>query len=124
MKPILLAALLLASCSKGGPPDVRISDAWARETISGQTSTAAYMILKNEGAGDDRLVSVSAQPPLWQCSIRRKARTPLRECGRWIRGWPSRRGRDRAEARRNPCHGNRPSRAPERRGHAQADHAL
>lgn len=63
MKPILLAALLLASCSKGGPPDVRISDAWARETISGQTSTAAYMILKNEGAGDDRLVSVSAQPP-------------------------------------------------------------
>jgi copper(I)-binding protein len=63
VKPILLAALLLASCSKGGPPDVRISDAWARETISGQTSTAAYMILKNEGAGDDRLVSVSAQPP-------------------------------------------------------------
>ena len=63
MKPILLAALLLASCSKGGPPDVRISDAWARETISGQTSTAAYMTLKNEGAGDDRLVSVSAEAP-------------------------------------------------------------
>jgi copper(I)-binding protein len=63
VKPILLAALLLASCSKGGPPDVRFSDAWARETNSGQTSTAAYMILKNEGAGDDRLVSVSAQPP-------------------------------------------------------------
>ena len=63
MKPILLAALLLASCSKGGPPDVRISDAWARETVSGQTSTAAYMILKNEGAGDDRLVSVSAEAP-------------------------------------------------------------
>ena len=63
MKPILLAALLLASCSKGGPPDVRISDAWARETISGQTSAAAYMILKNEGAGDDRLLSVSAEAP-------------------------------------------------------------
>lgn len=63
MKPILLAALLLASCSKGGPPDIRISDAWARETISGQTSTAAYMVLTNRGSGDDRLVSVSAQAP-------------------------------------------------------------
>ena len=63
MKPILFAALLLASCSKGGPPDVRISDAWARETISGQTSTAAYVTLKNEGASDDRLVSVSAEAP-------------------------------------------------------------
>jgi len=63
VKPILLAALLLASCGKSGPPDVRISDAWARETISGQTSTAAYMTLKNAGAGDDRLVSVSAEAP-------------------------------------------------------------
>ena len=63
MKLVLLAALLLASCSKGGPPDVRISDAWARETISGQTSTAAYLTLKNEGSGDDRLVSVSAEAP-------------------------------------------------------------
>jgi copper(I)-binding protein len=63
VKPILLAALLLASCSKGGPPDIRISDAWARETISGQTSTAAYMVLTNRGSGDDRLVSVSAQAP-------------------------------------------------------------
>ena len=63
MKRILLAGLLLASCGKGGPPDVRITDAWARQTISGQTSTAAYMTLKNEGAGDDRLVSVSTEAP-------------------------------------------------------------
>lgn len=63
MKCILLAGLLLASCSKGGPPDIRITNAWARQTISGQTSTAAYMTLKNEGAGDDRLVSVSAEAP-------------------------------------------------------------
>lgn len=62
MKRILFAALLLASCSKGGPPDIRISDAWARETIAGQTATAAYMALKNEG-GDDRLTGISAQPP-------------------------------------------------------------
>ena len=63
MKRILLAALLLASCSKSGPPDIRITDAWARETVSGQTSTAAYMVLTNRG-DDDRLVSVSAKAPV------------------------------------------------------------
>lgn len=62
-RALIPALLLLASCSKAGPPDVRISDGWARETVSGQTSTAAYMVLKNEGAGDDRLVSVSAPAP-------------------------------------------------------------
>ena len=63
MKRILFAALLLASCSKSGPADIRITDAWARETVSGQTSTAAYMVLTNRGADDDRLVSVSAKAP-------------------------------------------------------------
>mgnify|MGYP000064712971 CR=1 FL=1 len=57
------ALILLASCSKAGPPDVRISDAWARETVAGQTAAAAYLTLKNEGAGDDRLVSVTAPAP-------------------------------------------------------------
>ena len=63
MKRILLAALLLASCSKSGTPDLRISDAWARETVAGQTATAAYMTIDNGGAGDDRLVSVEATAP-------------------------------------------------------------
>ena len=63
MKHILFAALLLASCSKSGPPDIRITDAWARETVSGQTSTAAYMVLTNTGDDDDRVVSVSAKAP-------------------------------------------------------------
>ena len=63
MKRILLAALLLASCSKSGPPDLQISDAWARETVAGQTATAAYMTIDNRGAGDDRLVSVEAAAP-------------------------------------------------------------
>lgn len=63
MKRVLLAALLLASCGKSGPPDIRISDAWARETVAGQSATAAYMVLKNEGAGDDRLLGVSAPAP-------------------------------------------------------------
>ena len=63
MKRILLAALLLASCSKSGAPDLQIRDAWARETVAGQTATAAYMTIDNRGAGDDRLVSVEAAAP-------------------------------------------------------------
>lgn len=63
MKRILLAALLLASCSKGGTPDIHISDAWARETVAGQTMAAAYMTIANKGAGDDRLVTVTAPSP-------------------------------------------------------------
>ena len=63
MKRILLAALLLASCSKSGPSDIEVSDAWARETVAGQSATAAYMTITNDGAGDDRLVSVAAPVP-------------------------------------------------------------
>jgi copper(I)-binding protein len=64
VKQVLLAALLLASCSKPGPPEILISDAWARETVAGQGATAAYMTIANTGAGDDRLVSVAAPSPL------------------------------------------------------------
>jgi periplasmic copper chaperone A len=63
VKRILLAALLLASCTKSGTPDLQISDAWARETVAGQTATAAYMTIQNRGAGDDRLISVEAPAP-------------------------------------------------------------
>ena len=54
---------MLASCSKAGDPDIQIADAWARETVAGQTSTAAYMTIRNGGSGDDRLVSVTAPAP-------------------------------------------------------------
>lgn len=63
MKRILLAALLLAACSKGGPADIEASNAWARETVAGQGATAAYLTIANKGAGDDRLVGVSAAAP-------------------------------------------------------------
>lgn len=63
MKRIFLAALLLASCSKSGAPDIRISDAWARETAAGQTAGAAYMSIDNRGAGDDRLIGVETTAP-------------------------------------------------------------
>ena len=64
MKHVLLAALLLlASCNKSGSPDIQVSDAWARETVAGQTATAAYMTLRNRGRGDDRLIAISAPAP-------------------------------------------------------------
>ena len=63
MKHLLWAALLLASCSKAGDPDIQIADAWARETVAGQTSTAAYMTIRNAGSGDDRLIAVTAPAP-------------------------------------------------------------
>jgi copper(I)-binding protein len=65
VKPFLIASLLLlASCSRGGTPDIQIADAWARETVAGQTGTAAYMHVENRGSGTDRLVAVSAQAPV------------------------------------------------------------
>lgn len=63
MKRTLLAALLLASCGKSAAPDIQTSNAWARETVAGQTATAAYMTIANKGSGDDRLVSVTASEP-------------------------------------------------------------
>ena len=63
MKHILWAALLLASCTKAGDPDIQIADAWARETVAGQPSTAAYMTIRNAGPGDDRLVGVTVPAP-------------------------------------------------------------
>ena len=64
MKRLIPAALLLASCGQGGSPNVQIADAWARETVAGQTSTAAYLTITNSGTADDRLVKVSAPAPI------------------------------------------------------------
>ena len=65
MKAFLIAPLLLlAACGAGGAPDVQVADAWARETVAGQSGTAAYATIVNRGTGDDRLVGVSAAPPV------------------------------------------------------------
>lgn len=64
MKPLLLASLLLlASCSRGDP-QIQVTDAWARETVAGQSGTAAYLMIENRGSGDDRLIGIAAQPPV------------------------------------------------------------
>jgi len=65
VKPALIASLLLlASCDRGGTPDIQISDAWARETVAGQTGTAAYLTITNRGTADDRLMGISATSPI------------------------------------------------------------
>jgi len=63
VKRLILAALLLSSCGQSGSPSLQIANAWARETVAGQTSTAAYLTIANEGTADDRLVSVAAPEP-------------------------------------------------------------
>jgi copper(I)-binding protein len=63
VRRLLLATLFLASCGQSGSPDLRIADAWARETVAGQASTAAYLTISNQGTADDRLVSIVAPEP-------------------------------------------------------------
>jgi len=65
-RTILLAALLLGACAQApeGDPDIKVEKAWARATVAGQTGTAAYMTIANAGKGEDRLLSVSATPPV------------------------------------------------------------
>ena len=65
MKAFLIASsLLLASCGRGGAPDIQVIDAWARQTVAGQSGTAAYVTITNRGSGDDRLTGVSAPSPV------------------------------------------------------------
>jgi copper(I)-binding protein len=53
--------LLLAACSSGSAaPEIKISDGWARETVPGQNSAAAYLTITNNGTGEDQLEAVSS----------------------------------------------------------------
>ncbi len=54
-----LGLLLLASCTSNAPPAISVDDAWARATLAGQMSSAAYFTIRNSG-GPDRLLSVSS----------------------------------------------------------------
>lgn len=58
---LFAAALLLASCGQHRTPsDLKLTDGWARETAPGQTTAAAYLIISNNGTGEDRLVGASS----------------------------------------------------------------
>jgi len=59
---VLLAALALAAC--GGPGGttggITVSDAWARTSPMMERAGAAYMVLQNSGAAEDKLLSVES----------------------------------------------------------------
>ena len=63
MKPSFpLLALALLSCSPPASqgPDLKVSDAWARATLAGKPTTAAYFTVSNRGGGDGALVGVTS----------------------------------------------------------------
>ena len=70
--PVVLAALLLASCNSGGEPRISATDGCTREVAPGQSAAAAYITLTNRGDGPDRLIgaesSVSAKSTLHSSS--------------------------------------------------------
>ena len=60
MKPFFaFAALLLAGCGRPEPSAITVEDGWARATVAGQNSAAAYLTIINRGGGDDRLIEVA-----------------------------------------------------------------
>ena len=57
----LILALAVAGCGREpAEPDLKLSNGWARETVSGQNAAAAYLTIVNNGAGSDRLIGVSS----------------------------------------------------------------
>lgn len=57
----IVAALLVTACSAAkAPSDLKLTDGWARETASGQSTAAAYVTISNNGTGADQLVGASS----------------------------------------------------------------
>ncbi|HVH38239.1 MAG TPA: copper chaperone PCu(A)C [Sphingomicrobium sp.] len=55
---ILLSLLATACTNHDAHPKLKLADGWARETVPGQTSAAAYLTILNDGTGADRLVGL------------------------------------------------------------------
>ena len=53
------AALLLAACGSGKTPEISVENGWARATVAGQNTAAAYLSIINRGSAEDRLIEVS-----------------------------------------------------------------
>ena len=63
MKPAIpFLALALLSCSPAAAPspDIQAGGAWARASVAGKPSSAAYLTISNRGGTDDALVAVSS----------------------------------------------------------------
>ncbi|MCJ7420665.1 copper chaperone PCu(A)C [Sphingomicrobium astaxanthinifaciens] len=59
--PTGIAALALAACSPPAAPEILLDDGWARASLPGQGSAAAYLAIDNRGPSDDRLVAVTSE---------------------------------------------------------------
>jgi hypothetical protein len=59
---VVLAALALAACggTGGTTGGITVSDAWARTSPMMERAGAAYLVLQNSGAVDDKLLSVES----------------------------------------------------------------
>ena len=59
---VMLAALALAACggSGGAAGGITASDAWARPSPMMERAGAAYLVIQNNGAAEDRLLSVES----------------------------------------------------------------
>ena len=58
---VVLAALALAACGGSGTAGgITVSDAWARPSPMMERAGAAYLVLRNNGAADDKLLSVES----------------------------------------------------------------
>jgi periplasmic copper chaperone A len=59
---VMLAALALAACggSGGTTGGMMVSDAWARSSPMLERAGAAYLVIQNNGAAEDRLLSVES----------------------------------------------------------------
>ena len=62
MSVVLLAALALAACggSGGTTGGITVSDAWARPSPMMERAGAAYLVIQNNGAAEDKLLSVES----------------------------------------------------------------
>ena len=61
MKIVLSTLLIIsiAACKPASAPQLAISDAWARPTISTSQAAAVYLTVRNDGDAPDRLTSVT-----------------------------------------------------------------
>jgi len=59
---VAMAALALAACGGSGRTTggITVSDAWARPSPMMERAGAAYMVLQNNGAAEDKLLSVES----------------------------------------------------------------
>ncbi len=56
----LFAPLIIAACTAGGDSDITVEEPFARETIGLGTTGAAFLVIRNSGPGEDRLIAASS----------------------------------------------------------------